>query len=149
MIRDAKVEDWTQLVALGETLLAKTPYSGIELDRQQTLRVYGQCLSSALGFAKVAEQNGEITGLMLGLVDRLWWSKARFASDLIFYCTDGRSGVPLLRAFVSWAWTIPGVVEISCAQSSALKVGQTGKLYQRLGFKKAGGLWTLTKTQVS
>lgn len=142
MIRKAKVEDWPQLVALGERLIAKTPYSGLTLDRQQTLQVYGQCLSSALGFAMVSEKDSEITGLLLGIVDRLWWSKSRYASDLVFYCEDGRSGIHLLRSFVTWAWTIPGVVEVTCAQSSAIRVEQTAKLYSRCGFTKVGDLWT-------
>lgn len=145
MIRQAQTEDWPALVELGERLIAKTPYSSLKLDRRQALQVYGQCLSSALGFAAVSEKDGQITGLLLGLVDRLWWSRARFASDLVFYCEDGRSGLPLLRRFVAWAWTVPGVVEVTCAQSSAINVEQTAKLYSRCGFTKVGDLWTQQK----
>lgn len=145
MIRNAQVEDWPRLVELGTRLIAKTPYRDLKLDREQTMHVYGQCMNSALGFAKVSERNGEVTGLLLGIVDRLWWSKSRYASDLIFYCEDGRSGLALMRAFIEWAWSVPGVVEVTCAQSSAIKTEAAAKLYQRCGFEQVGGLWTIIR----
>lgn len=145
MIRNARVEDWPQVVELGLRLLEKTPYRDVRLDREQSLHTYSLCMNSALGFAKVATRNGDITGLLLGVADRLWWSKSRYASDLVFYCEDGRSGLSLLTAFVEWAWTVPGVVEVTCAQSSAIRTEETAKLYQRVGFRQMGGLWTRVK----
>lgn len=141
MIRDATISDWPALYALGQRLVARTPYSHLSIDRERTLKVYGQCLSSALGFAKVSESDGQITGVLLGIADRLWWSKARYASDLVFYCEDGRSGLPLMRAFVEWAWSIPGVVEITMGRSSGIDVHKTDALYRRCGFEKVGSLW--------
>lgn len=145
MIRNARVEDWPQVIALGERLLEKTPYSDLILDRPQCLRTYSQCMNSAMGFAKVSVKDEKITGILLGIADRLWWSKSRYASDLVFYCEDGRSGVLLLRAFVKWAWSVSGVVEVTCAQSSSIRQESTAKLYQREGFQQMGGLWTLMK----
>lgn len=147
MIRDARVTDWPQLAALGERLLAKTPYSQTAMDREQALHTYGQCLHSALGFAKVSVDGDKITGVLLGIVDRLWWSKARYATDLVFYCEDGKSGLPLLRSFVTWAWTVPGVIEVTCAQSSGIHVERTAVLYRRCGFTKVGDLWNLTRSE--
>lgn len=116
-----------------------------EIDREQTRHAYLQCMASALGFARVVEQDGALTGVLLGVVERLWFSRARYASDLVFYSEDGRSGLALLRQFVEWAWSVPGVVEISCAQSSGLHMERADVLYRRVGFTKVGGLWTLLK----
>ncbi len=146
MIRDAAVADWPAVAELGERLIDKTPYAGrAPLDRKAALGVYGMCISSAMGFAMVAERDGEVTGILMAVADQLWFSKARFVSDLVFYVEDGRSGLPLLRAMVEWAWTMPKVIEITCAQSSMIRADKLDALYRRCGFENRGGIWTLQR----
>lgn len=142
MIRQARVADWPAFYELGQRLLSRTPYSKFPVDRQSAMHAYGQCISSALGFAMVAESDGKLTGVLLGVADRLWWSNKRYASDLIFYSEDGRSGLALMRAFIKWAESVPGVVDITMAQSSGINIEKTAALYRRCGFQRVGNLWT-------
>ena len=98
-----------------------------------------------LGFAKVAEHDKKITGFMLGVVDTLWWSRDRYASDLIFYSERAGDGLRILRRFIEWANSVPRVVEITCAQSSGINVERSSLIYERAGFTKVGGLWCMSK----
>lgn len=113
------------------------------MDRMSITKTYGQCISSALGFGKVAVHDQKLTGVLLGVAAPLWWSDKRYASDLIFYSERAGDGLKLLRHFVAWARTVPRVVEISCGQSSGIEVERTAVLYRRAGFSHVGGLWCL------
>jgi hypothetical protein len=56
-------------------------------------------------------------------------------------------GYRLLKAFIRWAWSVPGVVEVGGAQSSGIEVERTAQLYERLGFERVGGVFSLRRQQ--
>lgn len=141
-VRAATPADLPQLIELTLRLKPKTPWAGIELDRPALVRTYSMCMSSLFGCAFVLEdKGGRVTGMIIGVAQQLWWSRRRYATDLVFYSEKG-DGRRLLQAFRRWAWSVPGVVEITMGQSSGIDIERTRKLYERAGMKLIGHMYT-------
>ncbi len=149
MIRNAQVADLPRLLALGKRLHNKSPYPDVPIDVLTCGATLGQCINSAFGFAMVAMHKGKITGFMLGAAVPLWFSKKRSATDFITYAETPGDGYRMLKTFVRWAWSIENVVEITLAQSSGIDVERSAKLYERLGLKRVGSLYTAVRPVVA
>ncbi len=149
MIRKAQVADLPELLALGKTLQAKSPYPDVPLDIQTCGQTLGQCISSAFGFAVVAVHGGKITGFMMGAAVPLWFSRKRSASDIITYAESVGDGYRMIKRFVNWAWSVPQVVEITLAQSSGIDIERTGKLYERVGLMRVGSIFTAVREVIA
>ena len=145
MIRKARVEDMPKIIALGKRLQARTVYADIPIDIQTFGGTLGQCISSAFGFAMVAEREGEITGLMLGAAMPLWFSKKRSATDFITYSERAGDGYRMIRKFIDWAWSLSNVVEITLAQSSGVDTERSEIIYQRLGLSRVGAIYMVAR----
>jgi hypothetical protein len=150
MIRNAVLADLPGMRACAERCHAKSVYSTVPKDVGEFAHTVGQCISNAYGFAMVAmNTNGEITGLMLGGAVPLWFSRKRYATDIITYCETPGDGVRMMKAFMNWAWTFPNVIEVTLAQSTGLDIERTGKLYERLGLEHVGALYTAVREVVA
>jgi hypothetical protein len=87
-----------------------------------------------------------IYGVLVGLVNQLFYSRGRCAQDLIYYVKpDTRGhGAKLLAAFLAWAHNVKGVVEIQIGiTSGAHNVERIEGLLKASGMKKVGGIYTL------
>lgn len=144
MIRPATIEDFPQWYALVTRLRDRTPYAGIAADQPTVAKMYSQCLNSKLGCVFVADRNA-IRGTIMGVAQTLWWSTKRYATDLAFYSESPGDGRRLLRAFIDWAWQVPGVVEVTLGQSSGIDVDRTARLYERAGMIRVGAIYTQTR----
>jgi len=142
-IRKASLADVPAIEALGLRLKSKTLYATWRYDREAALKQIRSCVSGALGCAFVAERNGEICGVILGVAERMWFSNQRVASDLMFYSERPGAGYWLLRRFMEWAWSVPSVGQVMLGQSSGLEIDALERLYQRLNFRKVGGLYEI------
>ena len=132
-------------MALGKRLHVKSPYPDVPIDLQACGGTLGQCINSAFGYGVVAVHGGEITVFMLGAAMPLWFSKKRCATDFITYAESPGDGYRMIRRFVRWAWSLPNVVEITLAQSSGIDVERTGRLYEYVGLKRVGSLYTAVR----
>lgn len=149
MIRNAQIADFPEVKKLGKRLIEKTPYRAQQIDTLIASQTFGNCVSSALGFAMVAQHKGEITGMMLGCALPLFYSKARMATDLVLYSERAGDGMAMVRRFIKWAWSIPNVVEVTLSQSSGVDVERTGKLYGRMGLECVGQIYTMARPSVA
>lgn len=146
MIRDAKVGDFPDVLELCKRLRGQIEtYPGAEVDRESVLRVFGQCVGSRMNKALVAEHDGRLTGLMLGITQELWWSRSREATDLVLYSERPGDGLRMVRRFVEWAFETPRVVSVTLAQSSGLSTDRSTAILKRLGFTEIGGIAQLVK----
>lgn len=144
MIRKASISDVHAIEALGLRLKSKTLYATWRYDREAALKQIRACVSGpVLGCAFVAEHDGQISGVILGVAERMWFSNQRVASDLMFYSERPGAGYWLLRRFMQWAWSVPSVGQIMLGQSSGLEIDAVENLYRRLNFRKVGGLYEL------
>jgi len=145
MIRNARVSDLPRIRSCAERLHKKSVYADVPSDLQTFSHTLGQCINNAFGFAMVSVQHGQIRGFMLGAAVPLWFSKKRSASDIVTYCESVGDGYRMIKAFRDWAWSIPGVIEITMAQSSGIETERTGKIYERLGLERIGNLYTAVR----
>lgn len=144
-VRKAVPNDLTQMVALGYRLCDLTPYKDIPRDRPSIVRAFSVSMSSQFGCAFVTERDGKLTGLIVGIAQQLWFSRARYATDLLFYSEHPGDGYKLLKQFLSWAWKVPGVVEVTMGQSSGMR--RSDALYRRAGLQRVGGVFTMVRSK--
>jgi len=158
MIRNAQIADLPGIRACAERLHELSPYRDVPSDLQTFASTLGQCISNAFGFAMVAVKisqdkgdesggtlQGEITGFLLGCAVPLWFSKKRSASDIVTYAESPGDGYRMMKKFVDWAWSLPNVVEITMAQSSGIDIERTDVLYERVGLKRVGSIYTAVR----
>lgn len=149
MIRQARTADLPQLMALGKRLIELTPYAEVKIDTLTAAQTLGQCINSAFGIALVAEHDGKITGLLLGAAVPLWFSKSRSATDIVTYAETPGDGYRMIRRFVTWAWSLPLVIEVTMAQSSGVEIERTAQLYERAGLARVGAIYTAVREPVA
>jgi hypothetical protein len=145
MIRKAQVADLPGIMRVGRRLQAQTPYRDIHVDVATVGSTLGHCINNAFGFAMVATTKGEITGFMLGAAVPLWFCRKRSATDIVTYAENAGDGYKMIKAFIQWAWAIPGVVEITMGQSSGVDTDRSGILYERAGLIRVGNLFTAVR----
>ena len=143
MVRVATLDDIPAMLRLGEIMHAESRYSFMAYDAEKVATTLTTLIDS--GFVMVREANGgELVGGMVGYMAEPWFSREPVAAELaLFICPDKRGGVAawyLINAFVEWAEQ-RGAREITMAITTGVKVEDTGKLYQRLGFEQVGGVF--------
>lgn len=145
MIRKANAKDLQAIIEMGYRLCDRTPQAHVKRDRPMIARQITACMSSAFGCCFVAEHDGKLTGVILGTAQQYWFSNQRQAVDLMFVAERIGDGPRLLKAFVDWGWSVPGVVEVAGAQSSGIEIERTTEMYEHLGFQRVGGVFSMTQ----
>lgn len=142
MVRDATLDDIPAMVALGAIMHAESRYSFMAYDGEKVAATLRSLISG--GFARVHERDGEIDGGMVGYMSEAWFSRAKVAAELALFVTPGKRGGMaawyLLSEFSAWAEN-QGAQEITLAITTGVKVEETGRMYQRLGFEQVGGVF--------
>lgn len=146
-VRVATPEDFPAWMALVEQLHERCVYQPIPLDRSRCLRAFAQCNNSALGTVLLADGPDGLEGFLIGIAQPLWWANAKYATDLAFYASRSGAGASLAKRFLSWAKALPGVAEITLGVSSGIDPERTGQLYERLGLRRVGGIYTMMVKQ--
>ncbi len=142
MVRDATLADIPAMVALGQLMHAESRYSFMAYDGEKVAITLKTLIGT--GFVRVHERDGEIDGGMVGYMSEAWFSRAKVAAELALFMTPGKRGGMaawyLLSEFSAWAEN-QGAQEITLAITTGVKVEETGRMYQRLGFEQVGGVF--------
>jgi len=142
MVRDATLDDIPAMVALGAIMHAESRYNFMAYDGEKVSATLRSLIG--VGFARVHERDGEIDGGMVGYMSEAWFSRAKVAAELALFVTPGKRGGMaawyLLSEFSAWAEN-QGAQEITLAITTGVKVEETGRMYQRLGFEQVGGVF--------
>jgi len=143
MVRDATLDDIPAMVALGAIMHAESRYSFMAYDGEK-VAITLKTLMQTGGFVRVHVKDGEIDGGMVGYMGEPWFSAERVASELALFVVPGKRGGMaawyLLSEFSAWA-EAQGAKEITLAITTGVKVEETGRMYQRLGFEQVGGVF--------
>lgn len=144
-IREAKPEDITGALEVGGNTLKRSTYNST-LDPLIARKVMARFINDKTSLMLIAEHEEKIVGFMMCLIEQHWFSKDRYASDLCF-CVDPQHGnyAPLMiKRFIKWAKRDHKVKDIMLGISSGLdKDERTGRMYEKLGFSKVGGIYSL------
>jgi hypothetical protein len=147
MIRYATPHDLQAIIEVGYRLCDRTSLADIPRDRPSIVHTITDCIASQFGCCFVAEHDKKITGVLLGIAQQFWFSRKRQATDLMFTAETPRDGWRLARAFIDWAWRVPGVIRVDFAQSSGIDVARTDKFFKRLGCEHTGGVYSMNWEQ--
>lgn len=91
----------------------------------------------------------EITAAIAMQANPYFWvnqrNGQRYASDLFFVSARPGDGLRVLRAAVDWAFRQPRVIECTFGVSSGANQGRHDALYARVGAKRIGEMYMVTK----
>ncbi|EHD22077.1 MULTISPECIES: GNAT family N-acetyltransferase [Brenneria] len=146
MIRHATIEDIPALVLLGMRMHAESNYQKISFNAEKCAGLADQLITSQYGVVLVAETGGQIIGWMAGGVAPFWFSHDRMAFEYgVFIDAEhrgGSAGYRLVKAFIGWAKG-HNAVEIRMGITTGVHEERTGDLYQKLGLKRTGLLYSM------
>ena len=146
-VREARIDDINDIHTLALELVSESVYKGIPMDDQQFKRMVATSIGSRSSIVfVVVDSNDKPVGFLIGMVEQLFWSRKKFASDLCTYVRPEARHVGgfMVRRFIRWAKKMPGVVEVTLGLSSG--IGDTeriGMMYERMGLSRVGGLYVM------
>lgn len=87
----------------------------------------------------IAEREGDIVGILVGITNPVWFSTAKQALDLFFYTSpEGRgAGAMMLRKYLRWARHVPGVMSVWITSTRPMD-SRMRKMLARMGMTLAG-----------
>lgn len=143
LVRGARPGDLGSLVALVLLAHRETGYGKFSVD-ERDIRGFLQFLLDSDGYVGVAERDGALVGLLLGMAHKWWFGPETVATDVLFYVRpEARSGVlvkRMLEDFRGWALD-RGAVRVAVGISSGVGIDRKDRLLGHLGFEAIGGLY--------
>ena len=144
LFREARTEDLGSVIELILLAHCETDYRLFALDAGDVDAFVSTLLEFEDGYVGVAERDGELVGVLMGLAQKWWFGPDVVAFDVLFYVVpEARSGVlvkRMLEKFESWAKD-RGAVRVVVGISSGVAVDRKDRLLGHLGFKAIGGLY--------
>lgn len=163
MIRNARAGDIPAVYALLEEAYGRSIYAGRDtIDSREAKRLLLHAIQRTGSKTEggtmfiVAEHHGEVTGFMVGMLDRVYHIGHKLmATDLFFYQGPGAPGIDatgMLGKFMTWVIGNDNVIEAKLGVTNALAAPeQAEQLYQRAGFARVGSMWEwrIKRTEVA
>lgn len=146
-IRLGDIPDIKAINELGHELLEQSVSSGIPLDDSKFRLLVANMMGMKLGEVwVVVDDDDKPQGFLLGLVEDLFYSRQRYATDIAVYVREGyRHLAPrLFREFIKWAKSKPRVVQITLGLASGIgDPDRVGRMYEKLGLFRVGGIYSV------
>jgi len=150
MIRQATIEDLPSLIEMGRALHAESPrYRGMAFSEAKLIRLFDDLhgtLLSKPGVCFVAERDGYVIGMTVGIIAARWFSEELFLSELTMYVKPEHRGGTAFRRLVDameqWA-ALEKVGPPVFGVSTDVHPERTVKAYERMGYQLAG--YTMVK----
>lgn len=101
IVRLAKMQDLSDIVAFAKEWVAKTNYAAHEFNSVIARRTVKQAMLSADSRVWVADDGGKVAGLLIGEIGPMTMTHRMGATDLAFL-PSGKGGDLLLDAFLAW-----------------------------------------------
>ena len=144
-IRMGDIPDIDAIYDLGEELLAQSVYADIKPDRVKFRTLVAGLIGQNIGTVLVVvDDQDKPQGFLLGIVDELFFSRQRQATDLAVYVREGyRHLAPrLLKRFIDWAESKPRTAMITLGISSGIgNFERVGRMYENFGLAPVGGIY--------
>ena len=141
-VRRAVGADFPTMVTMGQDMRDESPrFSRLGYSPDRCLELLAGLSVSPQGLVLVAEQDGVIVGMLLGLASRHFFSDDITASELVVYVAPeargGSAAVKLIRQFEAWA-VEQGAADIVLGVSTEVHADRTAQFYERLGYAPSG-----------
>ena len=141
IIRKATQEDIEKAIILGRVYYLEASEKAMHFDENKGRELIKKLLEGGLGI--VAEEDGQIIGMMGAEIFSYWFSDSLMAHDVMIYIAPdqrGRGiGSSLIRVYIEWALS-QGVERenIFIGIDSGIDTEKTEKKYNSLGFVRSG-----------
>lgn len=140
-IRAATYDDIDTILALGRAAHAASADASIALDEQQCRMTAAQLIASDDGLLLVAFVDGELVGVLAAICQRLFFSRAKYATDLFTYASRANVGWRLVREFVRWARRRRAAQILLGISFGGERAARTEQLYARMGYERVGAIF--------
>ena len=145
-IRHANKFDFPQILALLHTFKYEGPSSlGNSFNNEKHVELIFAQILAGRGVALIAEKDGLIVGMLLGIIDSLLWDPdTRVLSELVYYVDKqnrkGTAGYRLLAEYVKEGNKLIDEGRITFFSLGLLSNSPELKL-EKFGFRKAEEIW--------
>lgn len=140
MIRAARDGDVPAIFALGQKAHGLSLDRDIPIDPVRARTYLVGLIYSKDGLVLVDEVDGAITGVLIGLVDGIWYSRQKFGIAMLTYAERRGAFAWMVRRFRKWALEQKGAAEVIFDASFGGEMGKkTERILPRLGFEHVGG----------
>jgi GNAT superfamily N-acetyltransferase len=140
-VRRATEDDRLALFKLAAAMHAETQFKGMRFDAQKSIDNLGRWIHEEQGLMLVADDGGDIVGMLAARVFSPWFSDDRMAHEELFYVRADkrgtRAGFKLMVEFVAWAKTTDANY-IGAGVATATG-GAAERLYKHFGLGFIGG----------
>ena len=148
MIREFTYKDNEAVVTLMSRLHKASKYAPVKAHWPTIMTTVSKLAAMPSGIVLIAENDGKITGILIGIAQEYWWTEVRFgarvASDLLFYSLIPGDGAKMMQRFTKWAFEQPRVVRVECGVSSGLAEPEAAeRFYRSVGFNYHGPMFDI------
>lgn len=145
-IREAKFGDIRDLVSLCAVAHKEFGHDGSPFCPDTTRNTFQRAVNQREAVVLILTDGEDVHGVLVGVVNQLWYSRKRQASDLFFYVRPeyrGHGG-GLISRFLGWARKQPRVAEVVMGVTSGADTEERfGRALAPLGFVRTGGYYQL------
>ncbi len=143
-IRLGDIPDMKAICDLGQELLDQSVYEGIPPDESKFKRLVAGMMGSNNGLVLVVvDDDDNPQGILLGMIDELFFSRYRVVTDLAVYIRKGyREWAPrLIKRLEAWGREKPRVIGASLGISSGIgDFKRIGRMYELQGLHQVGSI---------
>jgi hypothetical protein len=139
MIRQATMNDIEAMITLGKAVLVGSANSEMTVDDNKCRRNMAMMIASKQFFSVVSECDGKVNGFMFGMVESMFFTNVKYATDIAIVANSG--GSLMIKRFLVWA-KLQGAKSVMFGISTGIDTDRTGKLYEALGLKHVGGIYS-------
>ncbi len=141
MIRSATLSDIDAIVELAEPMYLESNYTALQYSEVQNRRYLGMIIDHDAGTVILAERDGRLVGVYIGMATPVFFSPDIVATDVIMYVLPeerrGSVGRQLVEAFEAWARS-KGAVQIRPGVSIGGNIEAPARLYHACGYQTSG-----------
>lgn len=137
-IRKATALDISAMVEMGAMMHDESPqYRDRSYNRRKCTHLSLMLIEARFGCALVADDDGELVGMFLGVAQEQYFGDDIQTTDLLLYvkpeARGGRAMLKLVRAYEAWAEDL-GATDIILGVSTGVHAKQTVHIYEKLGY---------------
>ena len=147
VIRPPVLEDYAQISTMGRWFQENSDYQNCGWSERKVAHIIlSSTDESSPYFMRVAEENGELIGMFLGLVTEYFFSEEQIAMEqVVFFYPEKRKGVSrslvkMFGEFEDWAKK-QSAREICLGVTSGIAGDGYEKLIERVGYRRAGSIF--------
>lgn len=145
MIRAAELSDIAGLLPIAAAMHAESRFRGLDFQGEKMRALFEHLVQSENGCLLVVEHAGALHGVLAGGLAQDFFGETVAAFEYGVYVDPARrgsmDGVRLVKAYLAWARE-RGAVYINMGVTTGVTTDRTGALYEKLGARKVGDLYS-------